>query len=177
MPLMMNGADLSRAWGGGWSVIARIGDRRIAFPASDVRHIMPVPPLWRPPTSPRPVFGFLPIAGIVLPVLNGGVLLGIATAEHASIYAHILIMPALGESGAGLLVDRAEETVMIAREAVLPIDPADTLNGCAIALAETDEGRVHVLSASRLIATAEATALAELGEEATKRLAEWTMPA
>jgi purine-binding chemotaxis protein CheW len=172
----MNAAD-AHAWEGGWSVIARIGDRRIAFPAFDVRHIMPVPPLWRPPTTPRPVFGFLPIAGIVLPVLNGGVLLGIETTEHASIYAHILIMPALGKSGTALLVDRAEEAVMIAPEAVLPVDPADTFNGCAIALAETNDGRVHVLSAARLVAAAEATALAELGDEAAKRLAEWSVPA
>jgi purine-binding chemotaxis protein CheW len=173
----MNEADHARAWEGGWSVIARIGDRRMAFAAPGVRSVIPIPPLWRPPTSPRPIFGFLPISGIVLPVLNGGILLGIPTTEHAGIYAHILILPALGRSGTGLLVDRAEETVMIPPEAVLPIDPADTLNGCAIALAETAGGRVHVLSAERLLAEAEATALAELTDEAAKRLAEWNVPA
>jgi purine-binding chemotaxis protein CheW len=173
----MSGADEARAWEGGWSVIARIGDRRIAFPAADVRSIMPIPPLWRPPTAPRPVFGFLPIAGRVMPVLNGGVLLGIATADHASLYAHILILPGLGRDGAGLLVDRAEETEDIAAEAVLPIDPADTLNGCAIALADTRVGRVHLLSAARLLAKAEATALAELTDAAAQRLSEWGVPA
>lgn len=173
----MSGADGVRLWEGGWSVIARIGDRRIAFPAADVRSIMPIPPLWRPPTAPRPVFGFLPIAGRVMPVLNGGALLGIATAEHASLYAHILILPALGRDGAGLLVDRAEEAVEITAESVLPIDPADTLNGCATALAETRVGRVHLLSAARLLAVAEANALAELTDEAERRRSEWEVTA
>ncbi|QJU56943.1 chemotaxis protein CheW [Sphingomonas sp. AP4-R1] len=173
----MNGAEDARPWTGGWTVIARIGDRRIAFPAAEVRSILPIPPLWRPPTAPRPVFGFLPLDGAVLPVLNGGVLLGVPTPEHAGLYAHILILPQLGEAGAGLLVDRAEEAIVVPEEAILPLDPADTLNSCAIALAETDEGRVHVLSAARLLAAAEREALAALGAEAARRLGEWRVPA
>lgn len=173
----MNGAEDARPWTGGWTVIARIGARRVAFPAAEVRAILPIPPLWRPPTAPRPVFGFLPLDGEVLPVLNGGVLLGVPTPDHAGLYAHILHLPALGGAGAGLLVDRAEEAIAIGEEAILPLDPADTLNGCAIALAETKDGRVHVLSPARLLAEAEQAALAELGEEAARRLGEWQVPA
>jgi purine-binding chemotaxis protein CheW len=173
----MDRADERRAWEGGWAVVARIGDRRVAFPATEVRSVMPVPPLWRPPTTPRPIFGFLPMGESVLPVLNGGVLLGIATVARPTVYAHILILPGLGATGAGLLVDRADDTVTIAAEVVLPLDPADTLNGCAVALAETADGPVHVLSSARLIAAAEADALAALAAEAERRLAEWELPA
>ncbi|WP_293968061.1 chemotaxis protein CheW [Sphingomonas sp.] len=177
MPLGMDETDDMRPWEGGWSVIARVGDRRLVFPAAEVSSVLPVPPLWRPPTSPKPVVGFLPVASEAMPVLHAALLLGLPEPERPDFYAHILVLPALGGAGGGLLVDRAEETVMIAAEAIAPLDPADTLNGCAIALADTGHGLVPVLSVARLLATAETAALAELTDLASRRLAAWEVPA
>ena len=177
MPWAMRDAEDAAGWAGGWAVIARVGTRQIAFPAGEVSSITSVPPLWRPPTAPRPVVGFLPLAGAVLPVLDAGILLRVARPARIGFYAHILVLPGAARSGAGLLVDRAEDTIGIAADAVLPLQKADTLNGCAIALAETGEGQVHVLSAARLLAAAETAALAALEDAAARRLTEWDIPA
>ena len=177
MPWGMSDAEDARGWAGGWAVIARVGTRRIAFPAGEVSSITSVPPMWRPPTAPRPVVGFLPLAGAVLPVLDAGILLGVARPARTGFYAHILVLPGAARSGAGLLVDRAEDTIAITEDVVSPFREADTLNGCAIALAETGDGQMHVLSAARLLAVAETAALAALEDAAARRLMEWEIPA
>jgi purine-binding chemotaxis protein CheW len=177
MPIAMGADDQATAWQTGSALVARIGDRRLAFAVGEVDNVAPLAPLWRPPTLPRPIAGFLPYRGRALPVLDAARLLGLGESGRPDLYAHILILPIAGTDGAGLLVDRVETLVEIGDEERLPIDPADTLNGCAVGLAEVEDRPVHLVTATRLLAAAEAATLSTLAAAASARLAEWGTPA
>lgn len=158
-------------------LVARIGDRRVAFRTGDVDGVVPLAPLARPPTLPRAVVGFLPYRGAALPVLDAGVLLGDGASGTPSLYAHILILPGLGRGGAGLLVDRVEMLADWDEARLLPVEGAETLNGCAVALGEADGLPVHLLATGRLLAAQEAAILKGLREAAAARLDDWGVPA
>nr|WP_235913780.1 chemotaxis protein CheW [Pseudoroseomonas coralli] len=153
----------------------RLGSRTCALPGAEVREILPLPRLWRPPGLPRPLAGFLNLGGGALPVLDLMRLFGLAAegAEgEAALYRHVVV--AAGREGPlGLLVDRALDLQRIPRGQLRPLAPEATPNGCAVAEIEMPEGFVHLLAVERILLAQEKAALEALRENAQARLAEW----
>lgn len=161
-------------------LLLRLGTRRCALPCAAVQEILPLPRLWRPPSLPRPLAGFLNLGGEALPVLDLVRLFGLeaeAAGGEAALYRHVVLAsPPAGEAPFGLLVDRVLDLMHIPPARLRPIPPENTLNGCAVAEIETEDGFVHLLAPDRLLLEGERARLAALRQGAQARLAEWEVP-
>lgn len=156
-------------------VVMRLGSRHCALPCAAVREVLPLPRLWRPPGLPRPLAGFMNLAGEAVPVLDLPRLFGLSTSADAedALYRHLVLTGGEGEPPLALLVDRVLDLRRIPPERLRPVPPEATLNGCAVAEIETAEGFLHLLDPGRILLAQEAAALAALREGAQSRLAEW----
>ncbi|WP_419899393.1 chemotaxis protein CheW [Roseomonas sp. USHLN139] len=162
--------------GGDAYLVFRLGSRRCALARAAVREVLPLPRLFRPPSLPKPVAGFLNLGGTPVPVIDLVRLFGLASAAETeqALYRHILLLDDPGGAAPrGLLVDRVTDLQRIAPERLRPVAAEASLNGCAIAELETAEGFVHLLDAARLLLEQEAAALSALQEGASARLADW----
>ena len=151
---------------------ASVAGRVIAIAAADVAQVLPMLPIWRPPTAPAPLCGFVGSGSCVLPVLSARALLGLGEEANPGLYAHIIQVERIGGQPAGLLVERAEGFVTPAT--LSPLETADTLEGCATALFAYGDGVGWLIDPARLLAKAEGEALAAFAAEAARRRAEWT---
>lgn len=152
-----------------------------AIRRQEVRELLPVPRLWRPPGTPRPVAGFFNLSGTAVPVVRLDIVFGLPKAEdspEAALYSHLMLIEDLSGSGLGaLLVDRVQDVTDVAETAISPVDQTDTLNGCVEAEIGHDGRLIHLLSRERILLAEERQALADLGASAQKRLQEWAVPA
>ena len=82
-----------------------------------------------------------------------------------------------GIPASGLLVDRAEDLVVLPPGAVQPIAPADSANGCIAGTFELAGHPIHLLRTDRLLTVAEQAALAALTEDAEQRRDAWSTAA
>ncbi|WP_242662240.1 chemotaxis protein CheW [Teichococcus deserti] len=159
-------------------LLFRLGSRRCALPRAAVREVLPLPRLFRPPSLPKPMAGFLNLGGVAVPVIDLTKLFGLASAAETeqALYRHILLIGRPdGQAPLGLLVDRVLDLLRLAPERLRAVSPEATLNGCAVAELETAEGFVHLLAADRLLLAQEAAALSALQEAAAARLADWDL--
>ena len=160
---------------GGPLLTASVAGRLVAIAASEVVQVLPMLPLWRPPTVPAPLRGFAEASGGVLPVLSARALLGLGEDAAPGLYAHIVRIGRVGGRQVGLLVDRAEGFVTPA--SLEPLASADTLNGCATAVFAHEGGVGWLIDPARLLGVAEGDMRAALVAEARRRRAEWTVDA
>jgi purine-binding chemotaxis protein CheW len=146
-----------------------------------VRELLPLPRLWRPPGTPRPVAGFFNLGGTAVPVLRLDVLFGLPTRKSTpqdDLYRHLILIPETAERPlTALLVDRVEDLTVAGPAQLSPVPEEDTLNGCVEAEVDLDGDLVHLLSLERILFAEERQALAELGRQAQSRLGEWAVKA
>ena len=142
-----------------------------ALAQAEVREILPVPHLHRPPAAGSVLTGFLDLGGVPIPVLDLARLLGLREEDPApdDPYRHLLLA---ADRGTALLVDRALDLVRISPEEVRPVDDAETLNGCVVAEIARGTTLVHVLAMARLLTKRERGRLADLAAREAARLAE-----
>jgi len=152
-----------------------------ALRGGDVRELLPLPRLWRPPGGPKPLAGFFNLGGQAIAVVDLPILLGLDSrpdGAEALIYRHLMLVGRLGRPGpAALLVDRVLDLVAIEPGQLSPMREAATLNGCVEAEIDWQGGLVHLLSLERLLLAEEAQSLAELRRNAQNRLGEWALGA
>lgn len=153
---------------------ATVAGRLFALAAAEVVAVLPMLPLWRPPTAPPPLRGFAACGG-VLPVLSARALLGLGAEPTPGLYAHIVRVGRIGGQPAGLLVDRAEG--FLTPDALEPIAADDTLNGCAVARFTHAGESGWMIDPARLLDAAAGAVLAALVAEAGRRRADWTVDA
>lgn len=156
-------------------LICRVGAERYAIEGSRIAEVMPLLPLWRPPTLPIPLAGFVRVRGEALPVLALRVLLGGAGEPGPiDIFAHLLRPHGAGGTAPCLLVDRCEDIVPAATARMAEVDPAASRDGVALAQVELADGGVaHLLSLERLLDEAERARIDTLTREASRRAALW----
>ena len=117
--------------------------------------------------------GFVDLGGVPLPVLDLARLLGLRDAEPApDPYRHLVLA---SDRNAVLLVDRVLDLVHVTREAIRPVDSAETLNGCVVAEITRGEALVHVLAMARILTARELGRLAEFTAREAVRLTDLTM--
>lgn len=155
-------------------LLFRAGDHRLALPARDVREVLPLLPIARPPTLPRPLAGFVDVRGETLPVLAPALLFdGGAALGTLDLFAH-LIRPR-GDAAPCLLVDRVEDMISPDPQAIRPVDADASHNGAILAELALDDGPAHLLSLAKLLSEAERDRLAALTVQADARVADWAI--
>ena len=154
-----------------------LGDARCALPQADVRELLPLPDLWRPPGAPSALAGFMRLGDAAVPVVKLQRLLGANEdgADAASSLYHHLILLRGGPSGGevALLVPRVLDVVAVSPDRLRPSRSAETLNGCVEAEIEDGDGYIHLLATERILLERERSALHELTEAAQARITEW----
>lgn len=155
-------------------LLFRAGDHRLAVSARTVREVLPLLPIARPPTLPRPLAGFVDVRGETLPVLSpallfdGGIALG-----TLDLFSHLIRPHGPAATMPCLLVDRVEDMIAPEPEAIRPVEPEASHNGAILAEIVLPDGTAHLLSLDRLLGEAERERLAALAALAEMRAADW----
>ncbi|GJE34933.1 chemotaxis protein CheW [Methylobacterium oxalidis] len=147
-----------------------VAGQTCALPREAVREVLPLPDLFQPPTGGSWLAGFLNLGGAPVPVIDLARLFSLrAGRSEPGPYAHLVLV---AEGARALLVDRASDLVSVPPEAVRPVEPGQTLNGC-VAAEVTVRGRlVHALSLARILTQEESGRLDALARAARARLAD-----
>jgi purine-binding chemotaxis protein CheW len=174
-----------------------VSSRAAALPLEDVKRIVPIAQLARPPGLPSVLEGVLNLGGTAVPVLRLDRLLGLPPRDP-DLYSAVILLKsarillqkngALPETGGerrgrndgpvALLVDRVREVLRVPQTALLPVHEEDSFNGCArAAVSVSGENKygqyIHVLSFQRLLLEKEALTLSEFQAMAQDRLQYW----
>ncbi len=137
-----------------------------------VRELLPIARLWRPPATPSTVAGILDLDGAAVPVLRLNRLLGLADRDEDDIYRHLILVDgAVPGMAAALLVDRVLDVTKPDGHVVAPGHVS--LNGCVTGEIAHRGALVHLVAVDRILMAAEQQGVAELGQAAAARLAEW----
>lgn len=144
-----------------------------ALAQAEVREVLPLPHLHRPPAAGSMLAGFVDLGGVPLPVLDLARLLGLRDAEPApDPYRHLVLA---ADRGAVLIVDRVQDLVQVSPEAIRPVDGDETLNGCVVAEIARGGALIHVLAMARILTARERSRVAELTAREAKRLTDLTV--
>ncbi|MBM6594804.1 chemotaxis protein CheW [Microvirga pudoricolor] len=162
-------------------LLFEVGGVGCALRRQEVRELLPMPHLWRPPALPRSVAGFFNLGGQAVPVVTLATLFGLEApglTKEAEAYRHLMLIDRLGGSGpAAFLVDRVIDLVTVDEARLSPVPASDTLNGCIEAEIEHSGALVHLLSLERILLAEERQSLADLSGRAQERLGEWATDA
>ena len=99
-------------------VIFALGDDLFAFPGGNVAEILPLAPIHFVPGCPPSLEGVINVRGDIVSVIRLGDLLGV---EHIAVSRRTAFL--LGQGGglrSGLRVDRVEDVLDVARDAIHP---------------------------------------------------------
>lgn len=155
-------------------LIVDVAGTPCALPQAEIREILPLPRLHAPPTVGGPVAGLLNLGGEPVPVVDLAVLFGLRDGAGAEDpYRHVVLARF---RALGLLVDRALDVVAVAPEAMKPVEPARSLNGCVVAEFAHDQNLVHRLSLDRILTLEEQARLDAFAAAAQERLARFGAP-
>lgn len=155
-------------------LIASVGPRRLAFDTREIAEVLPLLPMWRPPTLPQPLAGFVTIAGETLPVLDPLTLFGLAKRSGAvDLFAHLIRPRGSSARRPCLLVDHAEALVTPTADEVQPIEASASHDGLVSAQIVMAHGVAHLVSFDRLLSTGESEQVAALARQATARADSW----
>jgi purine-binding chemotaxis protein CheW len=153
-------------------LVFQLADRFAALPLEVVERIAPMAELACPPGLPSALEGILNLAGAAIPVLRLDRLFRLPT-QRLGLYSMLVILRAPSEGRLAILVDRVSETLSVPANALLPIEPEDSFNGCAEATVAVNGETIHVLSPARMLLAKEREALSEFQTMAQRRLQDW----
>src|SRR5207245_4311039 len=130
-------------------VVVDICGKACGLPLEDVQEIVPMASLFRPPTIPSLLEGFLNLRGTAIPVLPLGRLFGLQE-RPLELHTPLVILRGAGYPIA-LLVDNVSRILSVSSGALLPVQEAHSFNNCAEAEAVVEGLVIHVLSSERLL--------------------------
>lgn len=151
-------------------VVFTVGEETLALRQEDVRRVLPLPALGRPPGLPQIVEGILDLAGVAIPVVRLDRLFGFPPAPLHP-YQHLLLLSSVNPPLA-LLVDRVTEVLRDLGPRITHLGPGETFNDCAVGQFAHGSGSVHLLLAERLLNEHERQALADFQRMEKRRLDE-----
>lgn len=151
-------------------VTIRCGERLCALDRAAVREVAPLPELSRPPSLPASVEGVMNLGGEAVVIVDLVRLLDVApNTDIDPIYRHVVILHQQ-DGSTGLLVDRVEDVVTVAGDAIIATGGNTTINDCAVGQVEIGNEIAHVLNASRIFLAAERVRLADIQQSEQARL-------
>ncbi len=155
-------------------LICRVAAGKLAIPAGAVAAVLPVLPLWRPPTLPRPVAGFAAIMGATVAVLHPDMLFDPeAELPAIDLYAHFVRLRGVAAQDVCLLVSRAEEMVTPMDEDIRRLASNSAHNGCVVAEVRLGDEVAHMIAVDRLLDQSEQVKLESLTRLAERRAGIW----
>src|SRR5690349_23841381 len=96
-----------------------------ALRREQMRELLPLPRLWRPPALPRPIAGFFNLGGKAVPVVRLDVLFGLEETQadgEAALYRHLILVQVPGqENPVALLADRVLDVANVASAQFSPV--------------------------------------------------------
>lgn len=149
-----------------WVVFA-VGRETLALPREDVRRVLPLPALGRPPGLPQAIEGVLDLAGVAIPVLRLDRLFSLP-APPLHPYQHLLLLNST-DPPLALLVDCVAEVLRVAAVRVTAIGPGETFNDCVVGQFAHNGKSVHLLSAEGLLTEHERQALTDFQKMEDRR--------
>ncbi|CAN5891026.1 chemotaxis protein CheW [soil metagenome] len=138
--------------------------QELALPIGDVRETLPVQPVTRVFLSPPCLAGVFSLRGEIVPVIDLGVLLGLARTDIGEDSKIVVVEHAAGT--AGVIVDRLRDlrTLDEALELAPTNLPAE-IAGLLLGIAATSTGTVRVLDARAVLTAEPLRAIAETSDE------------
>jgi purine-binding chemotaxis protein CheW len=141
-----------------------------------VERVVPIALLARPPGLPAALEGVLNLGGTAVSVLRLDRLLGLP-ARDPGLYSMLILLKRdvllKGGGAVAVLVDRVREVLSVPEGALLAVNEADSLRGCARAAVSLPAGYIHVLASERLLFEKEEQALSEFQAMAEQRFQHW----
>ncbi|WP_237051400.1 chemotaxis protein CheW [Magnetospirillum sp. ME-1] len=151
-------------------VMFRLTGQCFGLPVEEVREVVPLAWLDRPPHLPAIVEGILNLGGQAVPVLRLDRLLGME-GGHYGMDASILIMRPRSESGVvGLLVEHVDGVRDAGDFAAMDLPPGQSFNDCLAEVLERDGRSVNLLAWDRVLLSQERAALSEFQVRTQQRL-------
>jgi purine-binding chemotaxis protein CheW len=151
-------------------VVFHIAGQAYGLPLADLREVVPMAELSRPPGLPLLLAGLLNLGGTAVPVLRLDRLFGLPEITPG-LYTPLLLLRG-GDPPLALLVERVSRIASLPPEAVLPVPAHQAFNDCAEGVTTLDGHVVVLLSAERLLLEKEQQCLAELQDQEEARLRE-----
>lgn len=145
-----------------------LSDRVYAIPTTCVAEVVPMAELAQVPGSPDFLSGFLNVAGQLIAVVSLRRLFGLPDRER-HLYSPLVILKSTPDRIA-LEVDTGLRIAEIARDDLMPLTEASSVNNCATAIARVDGLSVVLLSVDQLLLEQEQKRVAELALLAGQRL-------
>jgi purine-binding chemotaxis protein CheW len=138
--------------------------QELALPIGDVRETLPVQPVTKVFLTPACLAGVFSLRGEIVPVIDLGVLLGLARTEVGEDSKIVVVEHAAGT--AGIVVDRLRDLRTIDQA----LDPppsnlAIEIAGLLLGVAATTTGTVRVLDARAVLTAEPLRAIAETSDE------------
>jgi purine-binding chemotaxis protein CheW len=149
-------------------VVFYLADQPYALAVEEVREIIPLPEMTRPPVCPVLLRGFVNISGVPLPVISGSRLFDLPE-PSCDLYTPLLLL-AIGQDRMALLVDRVSQIVSVSRGDIAPVGADHSLNECATGVLRLDGTNILILSAARLLLEKEQACLTALQATEQARL-------
>jgi len=155
-------------------VVFRLAGQGFGLPVDDVREVVPVAWLDRPPHLSSMVEGILNLGGQAVAVLRLDRLLGLEGGRHG-LDASILIMrPRAAEGAFGLLVEHVDGVRDFGDFAAMDLPGGQSFNDCLTDVLDLGGRAVNLLAWDRVLLEQERDKLAEFQARAQTRLAELT---
>lgn len=153
-------------------VVFRLGGQGFGLPVEDVREVVPVAWLDRPPHLSAMVEGVLNLGGQAIPVLRLDRLLGLEDGRYG-LDASILVMRALEREGTlGLLVEHVDGVRRLEDLSPLGLPPGQSFNDCLAEVLEGEGRTFGLLAWERILLEQERARLAEFQQRVQDRLTE-----
>jgi purine-binding chemotaxis protein CheW len=144
---------------------------RFGLPVDDVREVVPLAWLDRPPHQSSLVEGILNLGGQAVSVLRLDRLLGLE-AGHYGLDASILVMrPRPGEAVFGLLVEHVDGVRETGEFTAMGLPAGQSFNDCLAEVLERDGSTLTLLAWGRVLLVQERERLSEFQARAQARLA------
>lgn len=134
--------------------------QELALPIADVRETLPVPAITRVFLTPPCLAGVFSLRGEIVPVVDLGILLGLAATRLGDDSKIVVVQQARGTFG--IVVDRLRDL----RTLDAPLEPppvslAADVAALLLGVVATDSGSVRVLDARAVLSVAPLRALAQ----------------
>jgi purine-binding chemotaxis protein CheW len=149
-------------------VVVDICDKACGLPLENVQEIVPIASLYRPPTIPSLLDGFLNLRGTAVPVIRLGRVFRLEE-RPLDLYTPLVILRGGGYLIA-LLVDSVSCIFSVSGDALLPVQKEHCFNDCTEAEAVVEGRVIHVLSLERLLIEKQRQFLEEFQEIEQQRL-------
>lgn len=150
-------------------VVFEVSGYSCGLPMEQVREIVPMCDLARPPGLPPLLEGFLNLRGEITPVLRMERLFGLSP---IILRRHTQIIVLHGETPLALLADEVRNVVSLGPDELLPASDDSVFNDCVEGVLFTARAPVHVLRVDRLLLAQEKRRISEHQEIEHRRLME-----